>query len=76
MNLVVYFGTVIFFSNTKNYGFLAWEKDGVKQEDMFVHFSDIVCEGFKTLKKDQKVSFEIGKNNNGDPKATNVIVVK
>jgi CspA family cold shock protein len=71
----VYTGTVIWFSNTINFGFIGWEKDGVKQSDAFVHYSDIAMEGYKTIKKDQKVSFSIGKNNRGDPKAINVTVL-
>jgi cold shock protein len=71
----LYYGTVIFFSAQKGYGFLQWEKDGIKQKDMFVHFSDVNCTGFKTLFKDQKVSFNIGTNHHGDPKATNVLVL-
>lgn len=68
----VYEGVVVFFSNSKGYGFLKWTKDGQDQKDLFVHFSDINVEGYKTLKKDQKVSFEIGLNNKGLPKATKV----
>ena len=69
-------GTVIWFDPKKGIGFLSWEKDGVKQKDMFVHFSDIVCEGFKTILKDQKVSFGIGVNRDGRPKALEVTVLK
>jgi CspA family cold shock protein len=75
----VYFGEVIWF-NTKRgpnqgIGFLQWEIDGVRQKDMFVHFSDIVCDGFKVLLKGQKVSFQIGQNYHGQPKAINVTVI-
>ena len=70
-----FLGTVVWFDNRAGYGFLLWEKDGVKQPDMFVHFSDVNCEGFKTLKKDQKVAFNIGTNNKGAPKAVDVTVV-
>ncbi len=71
-----YFGTVIFFDNKAGYGFIEWGIDGKPQQDMFVHFSDIVCEGFKTVKKGQKVSFGIGLNNRGQPKAVNVTAIK
>lgn len=64
-------GTVIWFDPRAGFGFIDWEGE----DDMFVHFSDINCEGFKTLKKDQRVRFSIGKNNKGDPKATEVIVI-
>lgn len=72
----VFYGTVIFFLPKMGYGFLAWEKDGIKQKDIFVHYTDIASEGFKTLNKDQKVSFGLGSNNKGILKATNVIAVK
>ena len=71
-----YTGVVIWFNATTGLGFLSWSgsKDG---QDMFVHYSDIVAPngGFKTLKKDQKVEFEIGKNNRGQDKAIEVIVL-
>lgn len=70
-----FFGSVVSFSAKKGYGFIEWFKGSTKQADMFVHFSDINCEGFKTLTKGQKVSFGIGKNNNGRPKATSVVVL-
>lgn len=71
-----FYGKVVWFSSRKGIGFVQWEKDGVPQKDMFVHYSDIVCDGFKTLHKDQKVSFEIGANVRGEPKAINVEVLK
>lgn len=74
----VFNGTVVFFSNKLNYGFLNWEKDGVLQPDLFIHYSDIVMKdgGFKTLKKDDKVQFKIGINVRNQPKATEVSVVE
>lgn len=48
-------GTVKWFSNEKGYGFIERE-DG---EDLFVHFSEIKVDGFKTLNEGQKVTFEI-----------------
>ena len=69
-------GTVIWFDPKKGIGFIAWDREGVKQKDMFLHFSDIECEGFKTVNKEQKVSFEIGMNKHGDPKAVCVELVK
>ena len=69
-------GIVIWFDPRKGMGFIEWEIDGVKQKDMFVHFSDISCEGFKTLYKNQKVSFGLGVNVRGDPKATNVTILR
>jgi len=68
-------GEVIWFDPKRGYGFIDWIKDGVKQKDLFVHFSDISCEGFKTLYKGQKVSFSLGVNKHGDPKAVEVVVL-
>lgn len=48
-------GTVKWFSNEKGFGFIERE-DG---EDLFVHFSEIQIDGFKTLNEGQKVEFEI-----------------
>lgn len=72
---VYYDGTVIWFDNRSGYGFIQWYVGAKIQEDMFVHFSDISCEGFKTLKKGQKVRFAIGANNRNVPKAIDVTVV-
>ena len=66
----VYFGEVVWFS--KGIGFIAWEISGVKQKDMFLHYSDINVQGFKTLTKGQRVSFEIGKNANNIDKAIKI----
>lgn len=71
-----FIGEVLWFDPKRGFGFIGWEKDGVKQKDMFVHFSDITQEGFKTLYKHQKVSFGLGTNKHGDPKATNVEILK
>jgi cold shock CspA family protein len=71
-----FYGEVLWFDPKRGFGFIGWEKDGVKQKDMFVHFSDVTCEGFKTLYKHQKVSFGLGTNKHGDPKATNVEIMK
>jgi CspA family cold shock protein len=69
----LHYGKVIWFDNKKGFGFISWKDDkGVEQKDLFVHFSDISCQGFKTLSKDDFVTFNIGKNFHGDPKATNV----
>lgn len=71
-----FYGEVLWFDPKRGFGFLGWEKDGIKQKDMFVHFSDVTCEGFKTLYKHQKVSFGLGVNKHGDPKATGVEIMK
>ena len=75
-NTEKFVGEVIWFDPKRGFGFIGWEKDGVKQKDLFVHFSDIACEGFKTLYKGQKVSFGLGVNVRGDPKATEVTILK
>lgn len=73
----VFYGEVIWFDGKKGFGFINWSNnEGVKQTDIFVHFSDINCEGFKTLLPDQKVSFELGKNRDGKVKAVNVTALK
>jgi len=60
-------GTVKWFSNEKGYGFIERE-DG---DDVFVHYSAIQEEGFKTLEAGQEVEFEIVMGNRG-PQAANV----
>ena len=72
---ILYYGEVIFFDPVKGYGFLLWEIEQVKQKDLFVHFSDVKMDGFKTLYKGQKVSFSLGTNRHGNPKAVNVQVL-
>jgi cold shock protein len=48
-------GTVKWFSNEKGYGFI--EREG--GEDVFVHFSAIAMDGYKSLTEGQKVEFEV-----------------
>jgi CspA family cold shock protein len=50
-----YVGTVKWFNATKGYGFIG--RDG--GDDVFVHFSAITMDGYRSLKQDQKVEFEI-----------------
>lgn len=68
-------GQVVWFDPKRGYGFIAWEKGSVVQQDLFVHFSDIESEGFKTLHKNQKVAFSLGTNKHGVPKATEVVLI-
>ncbi len=60
-------GRVKWFNEKKGYGFISRD-DG---EDVFVHYSEIVTDGFKTLTEDQEVSFEIKDGPKG-LQATNV----
>ena len=60
-------GKVKWFNSEKGFGFI--EREG--GEDVFVHFSAIQGEGFKTLDEGQKVEFEVEDGNRG-PHATNV----
>ena len=49
-------GTVKWFNNAKGYGFLTPEQG---ENDVFIHFSAIEMEGYKTLKEGQTVEFEL-----------------
>jgi CspA family cold shock protein len=63
-------GTVKWFNDSKGFGFIESENG----EDVFVHFSAIQSEGFKTLKEGQKVQFEVVEGQKG-PAAENVTVL-
>ncbi|WP_332651300.1 cold-shock protein [Lysinibacillus sp. 54212] len=60
-------GKVKWFNNEKGYGFIECNNG----EDVFVHFTGIRGEGFRTLEEGQQVSFEIIEGNRG-PQASNV----
>lgn len=60
-------GTVKWFSNQKGYGFISDENGN----DVFVHFTGLNMEGFKTLEEGAKVEFEVVDGNKG-PQAVNV----
>ena len=64
-------GTVKWFNNQKGYGFITAE-DG---KDVFVHFSGLNMEGFKTLEEGASVEFDITDGAKG-PQAVNIEVVK
>ena len=60
-------GTVKWFNNQKGYGFISDEKG----QDVFVHFSGIVGDGFKSLEEGAAVEFEVVDGTKG-PQAVNV----
>ncbi|SHI11119.1 cold-shock DNA-binding protein family [Sporobacter termitidis DSM 10068] len=67
-------GTVKWFNSDKGYGFITNDDTG---DDLFVHFSGIAAQGYKTLNEGQKVTFEIETDpRNGKLCATNVTVVQ
>ena len=63
-------GTVKFFNAEKGFGFISREQG----DDVFVHFSNIQGEGYKTLDEGQRVEFDIAPGRKGD-EAQNVRVV-
>ena len=67
-------GTVKWFNAGKGYGFISNDEGG---EDVFVHFSAIQVEGFKTLREGQKVSFEVEEDAaKGKLRASNVTPIE
>jgi cold shock protein len=64
-------GIVKWFNNAKGYGFIT--PDG-EAKDVFVHFSQIGGEGYKSLNEGQRVEFEVREGAKG-PEATNVVPV-
>jgi cold shock protein len=64
-------GTVKWFNSSKGYGFI--EREG--GEDVFVHYSAIMGDGYRNLEEGQQVEFTIEQGAKG-PQATNVTLVK
>ncbi len=62
-------GTVKWFNNLRGYGFISI--GGEEDKDIFVHYSGILGDGFKSLEKGQEVEFEIVEDDKG-PQAKNV----
>ncbi len=65
-------GIVKWFNDAKGFGFISCEE---KNQDLFVHFSAIVGDGFKSLREGQQVTFDIQEGKKG-LQAANVTVVK
>ena len=63
-------GTVKFFNESKGFGFISQDNG----PDVFVNFSAIQSDGFKTLKEGQKVEFTVTQGQKG-PQAENVVAV-
>ena len=61
-------GTVKWFNDSKGYGFIQHPEG----EDVFVHFSAIVADGFRTLAEGEEVEFEVRDSDEG-PQAANVM---
>jgi CspA family cold shock protein len=61
-------GTVLWFNSTKGYGFIG-QANG---DDVFVHYSAIVSDGYKKLADGDEVEFEIVAGSDGRPQAGNV----
>ncbi len=55
-------GVVKWFDNRKGYGFIEQDDSG---EDVFVHYTSVQMEGFKTLEEGDRVSFEISQGDKG-----------
>ena len=64
-------GTVKWFNNQKGYGFISDKKGN----DVFVHYTGLNMEGFKTLEEGAQVEYDIVEGAKG-PQATNVTVIK
>jgi cold shock protein len=65
-------GTVKFFNEDKGYGFISPEDGGT---DAFVHISAVERAGLRTLDKDQRVNYEIERDQRGRDKAVNIETV-
>lgn len=62
-------GTVKWFNPEKGYGFISQEGG----EDLFVHWSEIQMDGYKTLDEGAAVEFEVTQGDNGKLQASNVV---
>lgn len=64
-------GTVVWFRDAKGYGFI---RPDDADEDLFFHWSYLQMNGFKSIKADSRVSFEVGANHKG-PMAMNIQLI-
>ncbi len=64
-----YSGKVLWFNNSKGYGFLNTEG----RPDVFCHFSAIQIDGYKSLKEGEEVEFDIVEGEKGPPQADRVV---
>ena len=65
-------GTVKFFSDAKGFGFITPDAGG---KDIFAHHTEIQMDGYKSLKEQQKVQFEVREGPKG-PAASNIRIVE
>ncbi|AKR42958.1 MULTISPECIES: cold-shock protein [Methylophilus] len=65
-------GSVKWFNDSKGFGFITPDNGG---EDLFAHFSAIQSAGFKTLKENQRVSFEVATGPKGK-QAANIQIIE
>ena len=71
MSSITQTGTVKWFNETKGFGFIAQDNGG---SDLFVHFSEIRGQGFRTLEENQRVQFDIAQGRQG-LQATNIRIL-
>ncbi len=64
-------GKIKWFNDAKGYGFIEREGD----EDVFVHYTAIIGEGYRTLQEGEEVEFDIEEDAKG-PRASNVVVTR
>ncbi|NIP30227.1 MAG: cold shock domain-containing protein [Candidatus Dadabacteria bacterium] len=64
-------GTVKWFNASKGFGFIEREND----QDVFVHYSEISSDGYRSLEEGQRVEFSVADNGPKGPQAQNVVAV-